>query len=83
MFVCEAWDVMKKFILCSLALAAAVVPLSNTYQTSTRATGGLGIGLRLVRALANSMEGHYFSSRDNGRVFAVRIAWKNINSSKP
>jgi len=54
-----------------------VLSLSNSYQPSTRATGGLGIGLRLVRALANSMDGHSFAVRDNGRVFAVRLVWKN------
>jgi len=53
-----------------------VLSLDNDYRSETRAPGGLGIGLRLVRALANSMEGHHFSIRDNGQVFAVRLVWK-------
>ncbi|MEI7981527.1 MAG: ATP-binding protein, partial [Bacteroidota bacterium] len=35
--------------------------LGNDYQSDSRAPGGLGIGLRLVRALADSMKGHRFS----------------------
>ncbi len=50
--------------------------LDNDYRNESRAPGGLGIGLRLVRALAASMEGHRFSIRDNGQVFAVRLVWK-------
>ncbi|MEI8311338.1 MAG: ATP-binding protein, partial [Verrucomicrobiota bacterium] len=53
-----------------------VLSLDNDYRSETRAPGGLGIGLRLVRALTNSMEGHQFSIRDNGRVFAVLLVWK-------
>jgi len=49
--------------------------LANTYAAGARAPGGLGIGLRLVRALTASMAGHRFASRDNGRVFAVRLTW--------
>jgi len=54
----------------------AIFFLANIYRAPSRATGGLGIGLRLVRSLAASMEGHYFSVRDNGRIFAVRLVWK-------
>jgi len=50
--------------------------LDNDYRIESRAPGGLGIGLRLVRALAASMEGHRFSICDNGQVFAVRLVWK-------
>ena len=50
--------------------------LDNDYRSESRASGGLGIGLRLVRALAASMEGHQFSIRDNGQDFAVRLVWK-------
>jgi len=53
----------------------AVFCLSNTYAAGSRATSGLGIGLRLVRALANGIPGHRFAVRDNGRVFAVRLTW--------
>ncbi len=49
--------------------------LANDYHPQSRAVGGLGIGLRLVRALANSLDGHSFASRDNGRFFAVRLTW--------
>lgn len=55
-----------------------VLLLSNRYHPQTRAQGGLGIGLRLVRALANGMDGHHFAVRDNGRVFAVRLVWKTF-----
>lgn len=55
-----------------------VLLLSNRYHPQTRAQGGLGIGLRLVRALANGMDGHQFAVRDNGRVFAVRLVWKTF-----
>lgn len=50
--------------------------LDNDYRIESRAPGGLGIGLRLVRALAASMEGHRFSIRDDGQFFAVRLVWK-------
>jgi two-component system heavy metal sensor histidine kinase CusS len=53
-----------------------VLSLANDYRRDTRAPGGLGIGLRLVRALAASMDGHRFSARDTGQVFAVRLSWK-------
>lgn len=56
---------------------SAVLSLANDLPES-RAPGGLGIGLRLVRALANGMTGHHFALRDNGRVFAVRLVWKPI-----
>lgn len=52
-----------------------VFSLANYYQEQTRATGGLGIGLRLVCALAGSMACHRVSKRDNGRIFAVRFVW--------
>lgn len=55
---------------------STVFSLANDLRPESRATGGLGIGLRLVRALASSMGGHHFSVRDNGRVFAVRLVWK-------
>ena len=53
-----------------------VLSLDNDYRSDSRAPGGLGIGLRLVRALADSMEGHRFSIRDTGQVFAVRLVWQ-------
>lgn len=52
-----------------------VLSLANDHPES-RAPGGLGIGLRLVRALAKGMAGHHFALRDNGRVFAVRLVWE-------
>lgn len=52
-----------------------VLTITNDYRPATRAPGGLGIGLRLVRALATGMPGHYFATRDTGRVFAVRLMW--------
>lgn len=55
-----------------------VLSLANDYRPEARAPGGLGIGLRLVRALANGMAGHSFTLRDNGRVFAVRLVWKPV-----
>jgi len=57
--------------------------LANNYRVQSRATGGLGIGLRLVRALAGSMDGHRFAFRDNGRVFAVRLVWKLSHDTAP
>ena len=53
-----------------------ILSLDNEYRSDSRAPGGLGIGLRLVRALADSMEGHQFSISDAGQVFAVRLVWK-------
>ncbi len=55
---------------------STVFSLANNHRPESRAPGGLGIGLRLVRALANGMDGHHFAVRDNGRVFAVRLVWK-------
>ena len=55
---------------------STVFSLANDQRPESRAPGGLGIGLRLVRALATSMVGHHFAIRDNGRVFAVRLVWK-------
>jgi signal transduction histidine kinase len=60
----------------------AVLFLANDYQPETRALGGLGIGLRLVRTLAASLPGHKFAVRDSGRVFAVRLTWKPRNKAK-
>jgi len=57
--------------------------LANDYRPQSRATGGLGIGLRLVRALAVSMDGHQFAIRDTGRVFAVRLVWKLSKETTP
>jgi signal transduction histidine kinase len=54
---------------------STVLSLANDHP-EVRAPGGLGIGLRLVRALANGMDGHNFAIRDNGRVFAVRLVWE-------
>lgn len=62
---------------------STVFLLANKYRPQSRATGGLGIGLRLVRALADSMDGHHFAIRDNGRVFAVRLVWKSSNDTAP
>ena len=53
-----------------------VLQLANTYEAQSQATGGLGIGLRLVRALVGGMAGHHFAIRDNGRVFATRLVWR-------
>jgi signal transduction histidine kinase len=63
--------------------AGTVLVLTNDYRAQSRAVGGLGIGLRLVRALAAGMQGHRFSIRDNGRVFAVRLEWKPSNETSP
>lgn len=54
---------------------STVMSLSNDLPES-RVPGGLGIGLRLVRALAKGLAGHRFALRDNGRVFAVRVVWE-------
>jgi len=54
---------------------STVLSLANDHGES-RAPGGLGIGLRLVSALATGMDGHHFVLRDNGRVFAVRLIWE-------
>ena len=53
--------------------------LANNYHAPSRAPGGLGIGLRLVRSLAGGMSGHRFSIRDNGRDFSVRLVWNPTN----
>lgn len=57
-----------------------VLTLANDYRPETRMPGGLGIGLRLVRALATGMPGHHFASRDTGRVFAVRLVGEKCPS---
>jgi len=59
-----------------------VLALANNYRPETRPPGGLGIGLRLVRALTQSLPGHRFTFHDNGRVFAVRLVWKNFMNEK-
>ena len=58
-----------------VAGARVVFCLTNAYAAGSRAPGGQGIGLRLVRTLAANMPGHRFATRDNGRVFAVRLTW--------
>lgn len=54
----------------------AVLAVANDIPSPARATAGLGIGLRLVEALANRLEGHRFRRKSTERVFAVRLAWK-------
>ena len=53
-----------------------MLSLANDYRSDSRKPGGLGLGLRLVRALADSMERHPFSVHDTGQVFTVRLVWK-------
>lgn len=53
-----------------------VLTLANDYRGDIRAPSGLGIGLRLVRALTSGMDGHRFFIRNTGQVFAVRLTWK-------
>lgn len=51
--------------------------LTNRYKKETRATSGLGMGLRLVCALAGNMKCHLVSKRDTGRIFAIRFVWNS------
>jgi signal transduction histidine kinase len=55
---------------------STVLALANN-RPKTSPPGGLGIGLRLVSALAHSMQGHRFTIRNTPQVFAVRLTWNN------
>lgn len=53
MFVCKGRDVMKKFILCSLALAAAVVPISAATDASPKTIKNLNAAFQGESNAAN------------------------------
>lgn len=59
-----------------------VLAVANDIPSPARATAGLGLGLRLVQALAKGLEGHQFRRKILSRVFAVRLTSKPLNKSK-